>query len=222
MPSGDEVTRRTFLVLLAPAAAAASSASQRSELLDVRLDGALLKVAAPKLRFITGKPLQRLRDGAPVPFAIQLSLRLSPAAASPVYRDIQRSVLSYDLWEQRFSVTRLGPGHRTASHPTAEAAEAWCLSEMSLDPAGLATSQRFWVRLEIRAEDPVNRAAAGGDSMTLARLIEIFSRRTRGEEKSWNAEAGPFSLADLRRGQAAAARKRLGRAEAANASDGLL
>lgn len=222
MPSGGEVTRRTFLALLAPAVAAASAASQRCELLDVRLDGALLRIAAPKLHFITGKPLQRLRDGAPVPFAIQLSLTLNPAASSPVYRDIQRFVLSYDLWEQRFSVTRLGPGHRSASHATAAAAEAWCLGEMSLEPAGLTPGQPFWVRLEVRAEDPVNRAAADGDSMTLARLIELFSRRSRGEEKSWNAQAGPFSLADLRRGHSATFRERLGRAGAGDAADGLL
>ncbi len=220
MPSGDEVTRRTFLFLFAPAAGLAIARSQRDELLDVRLDGEILRITAPKFHFITGKPLQRLHDGAPVPFAIQLSVKLDPAA-SPLYRDIQRFVMSYDLWEQKFSVTRLGPGHRTTSHATAAGAEAWCISEMAVAPKGVAAAQPFWVRLEVRAEDPVNRAAAESDSMTLARLIDLFSRRSRGEERLWNAEAGPFRLTDLKRGHSAF-RERLGRNEEADAADGVL
>jgi|GEM_PF-329139 len=221
MPSGGEVTRRTLLLLFAPAAGLAIPRSGRDEALDVRLDGPLLRISAPKFHFVTGKPLQRLHDGAPVPFAIQLCIKLDPAA-SPLYRDIQRFVMSYDLWEQKFSVTRLGPGRRTTSHATAAGAEGWCIGEMAVEPKGIAATQPFWVRLEVRAEDLVNRASPESDSMTLARLIDLFSRRSRGEERLWNAEAGPFRLADLKRGRSAAFRERLGRREEAGAADRVL
>jgi hypothetical protein len=188
---GALLTRRALFLSVAVAAA------ERSEAFDLRLQGDRLRVAAPKFSFVTGRPLQRLRDGAPVPFAVQFSV-FTDRTSGPLVRDIQRFVVSYDLWEEKFAVTRLGPGRKTASHSTAAATEAWCLDEMALDASRLPERQQFWARLEVRAEDPRIDSGHNGDPMSLARLIDLFSRGAGREEKRWNVEAGPFRLADLR------------------------
>ncbi len=200
MRTGPEMTRRTLVLWLAPMSGACLGIPVRAESLEPRLSGNNLKIAAPRFRFVTGKPLERLHDGAPVPFAIQLSL-LTDRTAGPAFRDIQRFVISYDLWEEKFAVVKLGARRKSASHLTATAAEAWCIDEMALQPAGLGEQQPFWIRLEVRAEDPSRDVAANDEPMSLARLIDLFSRRTRGEERRWSAEAGPFRLAQLRQTQ---------------------
>jgi hypothetical protein len=170
--------------------------------LDVRLANERIRVAAPRLRFVAGKPLERLRNGAPVPFAFQLAVS-TDHWASVLDRDIERFVLSYDLWEERFSIAKMGHPRRSVSHLTARSAETWCVDDLSLAPGRIAERQSFWVRLEVRAENPAEQAELERqESVSLTRLIEIFSRRARGEQTRWVAEAGPVRLAALR--QAAA------------------
>ncbi len=198
MPSGALLTRRAFFILLAPVSGAAFASSEAGEMLDVRLERDRLKVTAPRFHFVVGKSLQRLHDGAPVPFAVQLSVSLD-RAGSPLLRDIQRFVISYDLWEQKFSITRLGPGRNTTLQATAEAAEAWCIEEMGLEAGAIRDDQLFWVKLEVRAEDPGSRVASDSDPVSLARLIDLFGRRSRGDDKRWEVQAGPFRLAEIKR-----------------------
>src|SRR5262249_36769834 len=112
-----------------------------------------LHFSAPKLHFLNGKPLQRLRDGAEIPFLFQITL--SSGNKNHVFQKIgDRFVVSYDLWEEKFSVSKLGPPKKRAAHLNAEAAEAWCLEQLPMDVSGLKGSEKFWVRLEIRAQDP--------------------------------------------------------------------
>lgn len=198
MRTSPRMSRRVWLVL-APAAGLAVPL-RGGETLDVRLAGGQLKISAPRLSFISGKALDRLHDGAPVPFALQASLYLD-RLAPPVTRDIERFVISYDLWEGKFAVTLLGPRRRTSTQPTTVAAETWCVGELALPTTGLNETQPFWVRLEVRAEDPARNTAPSDEPMSLARLIDLFSRRGRGEERRVEAEAGPFRLADLKRAE---------------------
>src|SRR5688572_32088372 len=52
-----------------------------------------------------------------------------------------------------------------------------------LIPSTLTPQRRFWVRLELRAEDPRETASVVGDQgINITRLIEIFSRPPRSEE----------------------------------------
>lgn len=170
-----------------------------SDGMDVRLVEGRLRVAAPYLRFVTGKPLERLQNGAPVPFAFQLALS-TDRWATVLARDIQRFVFSYDLWEERFAVVKAGHPRKSVSHLTARAAEAWCIDELSLAPAGIAGQQPFWLRLEVKTENPAEQAELDSqETMSLTRLIEIFSRRTRGDQDRWVARAGPLRLDDLKR-----------------------
>jgi hypothetical protein len=196
MPS--HVTRRGFLGWLLPAPGVCLAMTVESDGLEVRLANERIRVAAPRLRFVAGKPLERLRNGAPVPFAFQLAVS-TDHWISVLDRDIERFVLSYDLWEERFSIAKMGHPRRSVSHLTARAAETWCVDDLTLAPGRIAEQQPFWVRLEVRAENPAEQAELERqESVSLTRLIEIFSRRARGEQTRWVAEAGPLRLAALR------------------------
>jgi hypothetical protein len=165
----------------------------------VRLTNDHLRVSAPGLRFVAGKPLERLHDGAPVAFAFQLSLSID-AHATILLRDIQRFVMSYDLWEEKFSILKLGHPRSSVSHLSAEGAEAWCLEALALPASGLASEKPFWMKLEGRMEDAREPAGLENEgSVSLSRLIELFSRRTRTEQTRWAAAAGPLRLAGLKK-----------------------
>ncbi len=200
MPS--DITRRALLCWLVPACGTCLSVPLGAEGLEVRLVNGRIRIAAPRLHFVEGKPLERLHNGAPVPFAMQLSLS-TDRFATTIGRDIERFILSYDLWEERISVAKLGHPRQSISGLTAAAAETWCVDKMAVAPAGFGQNQPFWVRLEVREEDPDAAASAESeDPMSLARLIDIFSRRTRGEKTRWSAEGGPYRLATLKTGMA--------------------
>lgn len=170
-----------------------------AERLSVTWDGDDLHVAAPQLHFLAGKPLNRLKDGAAVVFLTQLTLTTDNFTTS-LRRTPERFVFSYDLWEEKFSVTKLGEGQRTISHLSATAAEAWCLDNVAISATGLPQDRPFWLRFELRAAEPRDEAAVIGESgLNLTRLIEIFSRRPRDQQPQWTADAGPLRLGDLKR-----------------------
>jgi len=191
------INRRRWL--LAGVALSLSSPAFSAAPLTVVWDGDDLHVALPQLHFLTGKPLERLKDGASVLFLTQLTLT-TDNFASILRRTPERFVFSYDLWEEKFSVTKLGPGQRMVSHLSAAAAEAWCLDNLAMSASGLPQDRPFWLRFELRAAEPKDEAAVLGESgLNLTRLIEIFSRRPRDQQPQWTAEAGPLRLAELKR-----------------------
>ncbi|MEK7406959.1 MAG: hypothetical protein AAB225_17940 [Acidobacteriota bacterium] len=164
--------------------------------LGVRLEANQLRVSAPQLGVLSGLPLERLRNGAPVPFAFKLTLS-TDRHATTLLRDLKRFVFSYDLWEEKFSVVKLGHPRRSASHMATTAAEAWCVDDMALATAGLAQDRPFWARLEVRLENLREEAAEEESGVSLTRLIELFGRRAETRRSSWLFEAGPLRLADL-------------------------
>jgi hypothetical protein len=192
----DKVTRRWWLLasLGAPLVLGLAAPS-----LGVRLDGDDLRVAAPQFHFLTGKPLEKLKDGASVVFLAQLSL--STEVNTPaIKRAVDRFIVSYDLWEEKFSVTQTGVERGAASHLSSTAAEAWCLDHLALGIGGIAPEKPFWLRLEMRAEDARDQAAVVGDSgINLTRLIEVFSNPARAQQFRSEALAGPVRLMDLKR-----------------------
>jgi len=167
--------------------------------LTARLANGHLRVSAPQLRFLTGKVLERLHDGAPVVFAFQLSLS-TDGLTSVWLRDVARFVISYDLWEEKYAVMRLGRPGAPASRLSAEAAQDWCVDALALPVSDLAEQKPFWVKLEARVEDPKQESGANPESpVSLARLIELFSRQTRSQQERWVAQAGPLRLAELKK-----------------------
>jgi hypothetical protein len=167
--------------------------------LALRRAGDELRVAAPRLHFLTGKPLERMRNGASVTYDMQLSI-LSDTRQVTLRRGFERFVLSYDLWEERFSVTRVRTVRASAAHLTAEAAESWCLEHISVPEAGLATDRPVYVRLDVRAlEEKDRRRYDDEDVLSLGRLIDLFSRAGAPPPgTSWRAEAGPIRLQNVK------------------------
>ncbi len=196
------VSRRSLLlaVFAAPVRPGVSG-----EWIVPRLNTDRLQVAAPHLHFLSGKPLDRLHNGASMAFDFQLTACADrPAGVGLIskilVRSAERFVMSYDLWEEKFSVSRLSQPSRAVSHLAAPAAEAWCLDNLALPTAGLAPDQSFWLRLELRAEDPRDRPAVVTEpGISLTRLIELFSRPSRSAQAAWLVDDGPFRLADLNR-----------------------
>ena len=160
--------------------------------LNVRNDDGLLRVAAPNLRFLEGRTLRRLHDGAGLVFSLQLSLS-TDQFRTVQRRQVDRFVVSFDLWEEKFAVTRLGHAREQATHLSREAAERWMFDHAGLPLAGLAPASPHWVRAELRADDPRDSAGFLLDpAVTLTRLVEWFGRSPRGETERWHLENGPF------------------------------
>lgn len=165
--------------------------------LSPRWSGDFLEVAAPNLHFLTGQQLDRLRNGAAVPFDFQLSLSSGPGTPL-LHRSLERFVVSYDLWEERFSVVRLRNFRRSAAHLTATAAETWCLDNIAIPSYSVPADRPLWLKLEIRsAESKQIAPIADEGGVSLATLIELFSHPTRNTQGHWESEAGPFRLNDL-------------------------
>jgi hypothetical protein len=168
-----------------------------AQALRVRLDGDDLRIAAPDLRFLGGKPLEKLKDGASVVFLAQLSIS-TEVNAPAIKRAVDRFVVSYDVWEEKFAVSRTGMERETHLSPVG--VESWCLERLAIGIEGLAPDKPFWVRLELRAEDARDQAAVVGESgINLTRLIEVFSNPAHAQQMRWELMAGPVRLMELKR-----------------------
>jgi hypothetical protein len=170
--------------------------------LGVTWDGDNLHVSAPRLRFLNGKPLERLKNGGTVVFLSQLTLSTDPGWQTPLRRIPDRLVVSYDLWEERFSVTRLGHEAQSKSRMTAADAERWCLESLAISSFGLTPDRQFWLRLELRVADSKELASVVGEpGISITGLIEVFSRKPGADDLRWSLDAGPLRLTELARTQ---------------------
>lgn len=195
-------------MIAAPAAAALPSAfaiEYNPHRLLPRIEGEYLHVGASNFSFLTGKSLQRLKDGASVAFVAQLIVSDTPNFLIPDARAVARFAVSYDIWEERFSVTKVANGpeqRRTIAHQLAPAAESWCLDNLAIHRTELPVDRPFYLRLDLRVEDPRDQPGVIGDSgISLSNLVEIFSRPIRDRQDrypSWTA--GPMRLEDIVKG----------------------
>ena len=187
--------RLAWILATAGTAACFSLAAQQ---LVVRATPDQILVAAPQLRFITGKPLERLKNGNAVAFDFHLAV-LGENKQEILRRNFERFVVSYDIWEEKFSVSRMRTHRSSAFRLNAQAAEAWCLDNMAMSSSGLPPERPVWVRLDVRAQESRDGRAVGEDeALSLASLIEIFSRPGKQESNQWRLEAGPVTLRELR------------------------
>jgi hypothetical protein len=183
------VSRRSWLL-----AGLAIPLSRAWELqsLQVRYDGDALRVAAPSLHFLTGKPLARLQDGDAV--AYLANLELLDDNRIPLRQQRGRFVVSYALWEDRFAVTQLAGG--TVEGLTAQAAEAWCLDNLALNTAGMAADRYYWLRFVIRTASAREIAAEGLPGFSLTKMIEWMGRKNT-EQTQWGPLERRVRLVDL-------------------------
>jgi hypothetical protein len=167
--------------------------------LTARVDRDQLHVAAPRTHFLTGEALNRLRDGATVAYEFQLTAR-ADRAGKVLARSQERFAVSYDLWEEKFAITKLGSSPRSVSHLSAAAAEAWCVENTSIPVGALTPNEPFWLRLDYRADNSTSTSdQLDNSSFTLSGLIDIFSRRPRSEQVHGSEEVGPLRLDNLRK-----------------------
>jgi hypothetical protein len=176
-----------LIILALPAAVLAQS-------LNVRLDNGQLRFAAPQLRILTGDPLRRLHDGASVVYLFRLSLR-NERRGAPVAQEMYRFVVSYDLWEEKFSVTEVEPVRRSVSRLSESAAQTWCMDAVTLPAAGIPADRPLWATFEYEDEDAGGGASAG---FPLGPLIDIFSKKNPNQPVHGYRETGPFRLSELR------------------------
>ncbi len=185
-----------FLMLLAGQAGIRLAA--QSQPLVVELEGASLRVSAPRLPLLEGKPLEQLHNGASVTYVFELTLTPEQEGA-PVIRRSERFIFSFDLWEEKFSVVQPDPPGRSASQMTAAAAVAWCLDSMQVATQSLTPDKPYVLKLECWiAADGTESGGQNGTSLTLAGLVDVFSRKGRNPPPRWTAIAGPLRIADIK------------------------
>jgi hypothetical protein len=169
-----------------------------------------LHFSAPRVHFLSGRPLEHLHNAAPVPFDIQVTV-WSGTHDNVFRKSAARFIISYDLFEDSFSVSKIvpqkqGPAQsKTSRSMTAVQAEAWCLEEMTQDMSGINPTQPLWTRVDIRAEDEKEARLFGRDSVSasgisLTGLIEKLSLPPKTAQPHWTLEAGPITWDQLRRG----------------------
>lgn len=181
-------------VLLAPALGTVSAQS-----ISVKVVAGELHVQAPAFGFIEGPVLNQLREGRSVRVDLELSVLERPGG--PTLTHARHSfALSFDLWEERFAVTRLGTPARSVSHLSAKNAEGWCLDAVTIPAAALGRLGRdtpFWIRLAYRVPSAAPAPGPNGDErLTLATLIDRLSRRGGDGQPGKSVDAGPFRLSN--------------------------
>jgi hypothetical protein len=176
-----------------PLAAAAQS-------LEARLEATQLRISAPSFHFIAGEALTRLQNGASVTFTFQLGTRRERTGAS---RDLitTRFIVSYDLWEEKYAVSRPGAERLSVTHLSRAAAEKWCMDHLSVSTAGIAEQTPFWITLSYQLEESESSSTSNNSTLNLGALIDIFSQKEDRQRSSGSREitGGPFRLSDLRK-----------------------
>ena len=201
--AGDPISRSRFLSTVF---ASAFLPAARPEQLQPSLRRQNLFVTAPSLDILSGSALDRLKNGSTVPFDFHLAL-WAGSRSNLRRAAFERFVVSYDLWEERFSVTGLRNPRPSASNLAAAAVPAWCLEHISLHKVDLADDTQVWVQLDVRAADPKDREGLLDDAgVSLKYLIDLLSKPSRNEPNRWTLEGGPFRVSAIRAAAPALAR----------------
>ena len=183
------------MILLALVAWPAARSSAQP--LTVDTVGEALKIRAPGFNFLKGDPLARLKEGRSV--RVELVALVLPGPGKPPAATARRIfALSYDLWEERFSVSTVDARSQSVSHLVMAAAEAWCVEQLAIplrSLGGLGRDAPYWIRLEYRVLDGDSPSAPDDSGYTLQALIDVLSRRGKAEASPRSLEAGPFRLA---------------------------
>jgi hypothetical protein len=199
MPSRSIKTWWFFAAFFSGMALAMLADAMLSEDLILQHRNHRLEFSAPRTDFFAGPALTRLHNASEVSFVIKTTL-FSGTKDHVFTSTVDKFVVSFDLWEEKFSVVDRR-AQKSVKNLTAKAAQAWCLSQMSLDTTGLSGNQPLWARLEIGVEDPPRDGGLLGDSVTssgisLPSLIEFWSRP--GSQPQKTLEYPAFTLDQLR------------------------
>ena len=188
--------RHLILLICLGASVGASLLAQSP--LQVEREGDHLRLSAIRLQLLEGKPLEQLHNGASVTYVFELTLAPDEKSA-PVLRLKERFIFSYDLWEEKFSVVQAGSSGRSASQMTAAMAVAWCMDNMRVTLPAFSPEKTFMLKLECwTAGNEGESGSDNGTALTLAGLVDVFSRKSRNPPPHWLAVTGPLRLMDLK------------------------
>ncbi len=187
------------ILLIAAIGILAANLLAESKSLLVEHCGDHLSVSAPQMHFLEGKAQEKLHNGSTVTYVFSLAVS-KEHAVKPYLLLERRFLVSYDLWEEKYSVVQADAGGRAASRLTAAMTEAWCLGNMAIPLQAVPERQSFMIRLECSIEENENGSGEKSSSgLTLTALIDIFSRKRKAEPLEWKAASGPLRLDDLKR-----------------------
>jgi len=170
----------------------------KAETLKAHISSDQLHVDVPDLRFISAEAQQRLHDGATVIYAFRLGVSATKngdATASFTYH----CVFSFDIFEEKYKVSRLEPGYRSASHLSETAARNLCIDSLVIPAGSFSPNSAFWISIDYRLEDPQPSGNRGDSRSLLDSLVDIFSQRSRKPQTSDTLRGGPFRLEELRK-----------------------
>lgn len=200
MPTRSIKTWWLFTAFVSGMAVAMLADAMLSEDLILQHRNHRLEFSAPRTDFFAGQPLTRLHNAAEVSFLIKTTL-FSGTKDHVFTSAVDKFVVSFDLWEEKFSVVDRS-AQKSVKNLTAKAAQAWCLSQMGLDTTGLPGNEPLWARLDIRVEDPPRDGGLLGDSVSssgisLTSLIDFMSR-PGGSQPQKTLEYPAFTLDQLK------------------------
>ena len=167
-----------------------------AQTVTIRTVADALHVQARNFSFIDGPVLARLKEGRSVRIDLDMAVLTKPDG--PIVKQVMQAfTLSFDLWEERFAVSRIGSSPRSVSHLRARDAETWCLENvtMPISSLGIGRDTPFWIRLAYRVQDVAGAGTAEpGGRYTLQGLIDRLSRRREADNLARSIDAGPFRL----------------------------
>jgi|WetSurMetagenome_2_1015567.scaffolds.fasta_scaffold22525_3 hypothetical protein len=166
--------------------------------LSAERHGDHLHVSAPQVHFISGRAAEQLRNGSMVTYVLKLIVT-PQYGREAVFVLQEKFAISFDLWEEKYSVVQKKPDGRSVTRLTSLAAEAWCLESMPVPVGSVPEHQPFMIKLECFIdEDDVKKNAESRSGLTLAAIIDAFSRKKPEETPRWEAAGGPFRLEHLK------------------------
>jgi hypothetical protein len=166
-----------------------------AQTVTVRTVADVLHVQARNFSFIDGPVLSRLKEGRSVRIDFEMTVLAKPDGQA-IRQMTQGFTVSFDLWEERFAVSRTGAPPKSVSHLRQRDAETWCLENLTMPVSslGLGRDTPFWIRLAYRVQDVTPATEDPGERYTLRGLIDRLSRRREEENLARSIDAGPFRL----------------------------
>jgi hypothetical protein len=188
---------RLLIALLAIGSLLYSLAQANPALLTAERHGDHLHAVAPQLHFISGRAAEKLRNGGMITYVFKLIVSPQHEGETVVLQE--QFAISFDLWEEKYSVVQKKPDGRSASRLTPSMAEVWCLENMPIPVRSVSEHQPFMIRLECFIEETGRKESVENSSgLTLAALIDAFSRKKTEDALRWEAAGGPFQLDRLK------------------------
>jgi hypothetical protein len=170
----------------------------QSQTLEVEIVRDSLQLSARQLHFLPDTELEKLHDGLTVNLIMSLTVSREPSR-DILYRAQEMFAFSFDLWEEKYSVFQSPPDGRYVSHLPIGSAEEWCLKNMPIPLDVIPDRDSFMIQLECSVEEiEKENSPEEASGLTLARLIEYFSRRKGEKPYRRKISTGLLQLSDLK------------------------